>query len=55
MLTGKLVRVKYAKNKLVPQYIDPYNDALRALADQLLLAYRGAACRRASTRHPESP
>src|SRR4051794_15745366 len=42
MLTGKLVRVRYAKNKLVPQYVDPGNEALLALAEQLLLAYRGS-------------
>ena len=36
MLTGKLVRVRHAKNKLVPQYVDPGNAALRALAEQLL-------------------
>lgn len=45
MLTGKLVRVRYAKNKLIPQYVDPSNDALRALAEQVLLAYRGAVGR----------
>ena len=42
MLTGKLVRVRHAKNKLVPQYIDPHNDGLLALAEQILLAYRNA-------------
>ncbi|WP_439623094.1 DUF790 family protein [Gemmata sp.] len=40
MLTGKLVRVRHAKNKLVPLYIEPADPSLVALADQLLLAYR---------------
>ncbi len=42
MLTGKLVRVRHAKNKLVPLYVEPADEALLALAEQLLLAYRGA-------------
>src|SRR4051812_46199064 len=42
MLTGKMVRVRHAKNKLVPLYIEPNDEALVALAEQLLLAYRGA-------------
>jgi predicted nuclease of restriction endonuclease-like RecB superfamily len=45
MLTGKLVRVRYAKNKLVPLYVDPSDAGLIALADQLLLAYRGSVGR----------
>jgi predicted nuclease of restriction endonuclease-like RecB superfamily len=45
MLTGKLVRVKHAKNKLLPQYVDPKNEGLLALAEQILLAYRTAAGR----------
>jgi predicted nuclease of restriction endonuclease-like RecB superfamily len=42
MLTGKLVRVRFAKNKIVPLYIEPGDSSLRALAEQLLLAYRAA-------------
>ncbi|MDY3557938.1 DUF790 family protein [Gemmata sp. JC673] len=42
MLTGKMVRVRHAKNKLVPLYIEPSDEHLRALAEQLLLAYRSA-------------
>lgn len=42
MLTGKLVRVRFAKNKLVPQYVEPNNPGLLALAEQLVLAYRAA-------------
>jgi predicted nuclease of restriction endonuclease-like RecB superfamily len=45
MLTGKLVRVKHAKNKLVPQYVEADNDGLLALAEQILLAYRNAVGR----------
>ena len=45
MLTGKLVRVRHAKNKLVPLYVDSGNAALRALAEQLLAAYRTSAGR----------
>jgi len=42
MLTGKLVRVRHAKNKLVPLYIEPSDESLIALAEQLLLAYRSS-------------
>jgi uncharacterized protein len=42
MLTGKLVRVRFAKNKLVPLYIEPTESGLLALVEQLLLAYRSA-------------
>jgi hypothetical protein len=40
MLTGKLVRVRHARNKLLPQYVDPSDRGLLALAEQMLLAYR---------------
>jgi predicted nuclease of restriction endonuclease-like RecB superfamily len=40
MLTGKLVRVRHAKNRLLPVYVDPTDPGLLALAEQLLLAYR---------------
>ena len=42
MLTGKMVRVRHAKNKLVPLYVEPREESLVALAEQLLLAYRGS-------------
>ncbi len=42
MLTGKLVRVRHAKNKLVPLYVTPADPGLRALSEQILLAYRNA-------------
>lgn len=43
MLTGKLVRVRHAKNRLVPQYLDPASDAWLDAADQVLFVYREAA------------
>lgn len=45
MLTGKLVRVRHAKNKLVPMYIDAHNRDWLAAAEQLLFAYRDATGR----------
>jgi predicted nuclease of restriction endonuclease-like RecB superfamily len=42
MLTGKLVRVRHARNKLVPLYVEPADSSLKALAEQLVLAYRSA-------------
>src|SRR5262245_51328253 len=42
MLTGKLVRVRHARNKLVPLYVESCDAGLLALAEQLLLAYRAA-------------
>ncbi len=40
MLTGKLVRVRHARNKLVPLYVEANEPALLALAEQLVLAYQ---------------
>src|SRR5580658_1653718 len=45
MLTGKLVRVRHARNKLVPLYVDASDSGLQALAEQLLLAYRSSVGR----------
>src|SRR5437660_6208330 len=42
MLTGKLVRVRHARNRLLPQYLDTANEGWLALAEQLLFAYRSA-------------
>ncbi|MDB5308994.1 MAG: hypothetical protein JWO38_3196 [Gemmataceae bacterium] len=42
MLTGKLVRVRHARNKLVPMYLDPADGDWLGVADQLLLAFRSA-------------
>jgi predicted nuclease of restriction endonuclease-like RecB superfamily len=43
MLTGKLIRIKHARNKLVPAYLDAENRGWLTLAEQLLFAYRDAA------------
>ena len=43
MLIGKQVRVRHARNKLVPLYLDPANPGWVGAAEQLLLAYRDAA------------
>ena len=40
MLTGNLVRVRHAKNKLVPLYLEPNDVGLQAVAEQLLFAFR---------------
>jgi predicted nuclease of restriction endonuclease-like RecB superfamily len=45
MLTGKLIRVRQARNKLVPLYVDASQPAMQALAEQVLLAYRSSAGR----------
>jgi uncharacterized protein len=42
MLTGKMVRVRHAKNRLIPQYVNATDEGLLALAEQLLLGYRNA-------------
>jgi predicted nuclease of restriction endonuclease-like RecB superfamily len=45
MLTGKLVRVRHSKNKLVPLYVQPTDSGLLGLAEQILLVYRSAVGR----------
>jgi predicted nuclease of restriction endonuclease-like RecB superfamily len=40
MLTGKLVRVRHARNKLVPQYLDARDPEWLAVAEQLLFVFR---------------
>src|SRR5436190_16369302 len=42
MLTGKQVRVRHARNKLVPLYLDPRDGEWLAVCEQLLFAYRSA-------------
>ncbi len=42
MLTGKLVRVRHVRNKVVPMYLDPNTDHWREVADQLLFVYGDA-------------
>ncbi len=45
MLTGKLVRVRNVRHKLVPSYIEASDPFWLGVAEQLLLAYRAAAGR----------
>jgi len=42
MLTGKLVRVRHARNKLNPLYLDPRDKNWLGVAEQLLFAFRDA-------------
>jgi predicted nuclease of restriction endonuclease-like RecB superfamily len=42
MLTGKLVRVRHARSKLVPLYLDPADRGWLGVAEQLLFAFRAA-------------
>jgi predicted nuclease of restriction endonuclease-like RecB superfamily len=41
MLTGKLVRVRYARNRIVPVYLDPTEVRWQLAAEQLLALFRG--------------
>ncbi|HJZ57782.1 MAG TPA: DUF790 family protein [Gemmataceae bacterium] len=45
MLTGKLVRVRHARNKLLPMYLDPESESWKGVAEQLLFGFRQAAGR----------
>lgn len=45
MLTGKQVRVRVVKTKILPQYIHPENRDWNTVAEQLLFVYRDAANR----------
>ncbi len=45
MLTGKLVRVRYARERIVPYFIDPGDEQWRLAAEQLLALYREFAGR----------
>ena len=40
MLTGKLVRVRYARDRILPQYIDPSDSSWREVAERLLELFR---------------
>lgn len=42
MLTGNLIRVKFAKNRIAPQYLPPDHRGWLGLAEQLLLGFRAA-------------
>ena len=45
MLTGNLVRVKFARTKLVPVYLDARHGGWLGLAEQLLLGFRAGVGR----------
>src|SRR5262245_37018216 len=41
MLTGKMVRVRYARDRIVPSYLDVSDPAWLETADRLLALFRG--------------
>lgn len=41
MLTGKQVRVRYARDRIIPYWIDPDDPVWQTVAEQLLELYRG--------------
>src|SRR4051794_5907995 len=41
MLTGNLVRVRHARNRLLPIYLNVDDGAWRSVAEQLLVLFRG--------------
>jgi predicted nuclease of restriction endonuclease-like RecB superfamily len=41
MLTGKMVRVRYARDRIVPYYLDVQDESWRLAAEQMLELYRG--------------
>jgi hypothetical protein len=41
MLTGKMVRVRYAKDRIIPHYLDTANPTWQEIAQSLLLLFRG--------------
>lgn len=41
MLTGKLLRVRFARDKIIPVYIDAHDPAWAAVAERLLELFRG--------------
>lgn len=45
MLTGKQVRVRFARQKIVPQYLDTHSDHWLGVAEQLLLVFRDVSGR----------
>lgn len=45
MLTGKLVRVRHARSRLVPMYLNPRSEDWLGVAEQLLFVYRDATGR----------
>src|SRR4051812_566252 len=45
MLTGKLVRVRYARDRILPHYLNPEDAGWLELAEELLALFRGQAGR----------
>jgi predicted nuclease of restriction endonuclease-like RecB superfamily len=43
MLTGKLVRVRYARDRILPYYLDVRDEGWREVAERLLELFRGQA------------
>jgi len=41
MLTGKMVRVRYAKDRIIPHYLDLENPLWHEVAERLLGLFRG--------------
>src|SRR3954449_5940559 len=41
MLTGKMVRVRYARDRIIPYFLDPADEQAQLVAEQLLALYRG--------------
>jgi predicted nuclease of restriction endonuclease-like RecB superfamily len=41
MLTGKMVRVRYAKDRIIPYYLDVQDESWRLLAEQMIELFRG--------------
>jgi predicted nuclease of restriction endonuclease-like RecB superfamily len=41
MLTGKMVRVRHARDRLIPHYLDPENETWLEVAEALLEVFRG--------------
>src|SRR4051812_21133070 len=41
MLTGKMVRVRYARDRIVPHYLDVHDAGWLEVAERMLLLFRG--------------
>src|SRR5206468_785294 len=41
MLTGKMVRVRYARDRIIPHYIDVHDPTWVEVAERMLLLFRG--------------
>src|SRR5439155_25082410 len=40
VLTGKMVRVRYARDRIIPYFLDPADEQAQLVAEQLLELYR---------------